>query len=168
MLVEGETVEQPAVPKQVVDTLGARDVLIAGVLAATLHGAASTVLWNEALASPLPVRARRRLGAVFKLAHLAARASSEAPWAMRPCGGPVRRTAGRQSRLPEQLPQCERGFKLNGECARVLYLSRQILPEWRVSRRHQDAFSQRFNPSVLHLRHSGETGRRTEIRTSSD
>jgi sugar/nucleoside kinase (ribokinase family) len=41
MLADGVVVEQPPVPAQIVDTLGAGDALIAGVIAATLAGAVS-------------------------------------------------------------------------------------------------------------------------------
>jgi fructoselysine 6-kinase len=39
MVAGGDVVEQPAVPARVLDTLGAGDALIAGVIAATLEGA---------------------------------------------------------------------------------------------------------------------------------
>jgi len=39
MLADGEVIEQPAVPARVVDTLGAGDALIAGIIAAVLDGA---------------------------------------------------------------------------------------------------------------------------------
>jgi fructoselysine 6-kinase len=39
MLADGEVIERPAVPARVVDTLGAGDALIAGVIAALLDGA---------------------------------------------------------------------------------------------------------------------------------
>jgi fructoselysine 6-kinase len=38
MLADGEVIEQPAVPARVVDTLGAGDALIAGMIAALLEG----------------------------------------------------------------------------------------------------------------------------------
>ena len=39
MLADGTVFEQPAVPAKVIDTLGAGDALIAGVIAALLAGA---------------------------------------------------------------------------------------------------------------------------------
>jgi sugar/nucleoside kinase (ribokinase family) len=55
MLADGVVVEQSAVPARVVDTLGAGDALIAGVIAATLEGlspraALETGAWAAAAA----------------------------------------------------------------------------------------------------------------------
>jgi sugar/nucleoside kinase (ribokinase family) len=61
MLAGGEVVEQGALPARVVDTLGAGDALIAGVIAALLEGA-----------GPRPALARGARAAAAACAHLGA------------------------------------------------------------------------------------------------
>ena len=47
MLADGEVIEQPAVPARVVDTLGAGDALIAGIIGALLDGGAPAEALNR-------------------------------------------------------------------------------------------------------------------------
>jgi fructoselysine 6-kinase len=51
MLADGEVIEQPAVPARVVDTLGAGDALIAGVIAAMIEDAGSGVALDRGVRS---------------------------------------------------------------------------------------------------------------------